>query len=91
VQLILRTMRQASVAVSVAVALLVASHSLAAQGGPPRDPREMTFSSLTFSPPKAKRTVLDNGMALYLLEDHELPLFRVRPARWVWLILRERS
>ncbi|MFQ5597912.1 MAG: M16 family metallopeptidase [Nitrospiria bacterium] len=39
-----------------------------------QDPREMSFRPIVFQPPKAERVVLSNGMILYLLEDHELPL-----------------
>ena len=42
-----------------------------------KHPREMTFPPLSFVPPKAARTVLSNGMVLYLLEDPELPLVNV--------------
>jgi len=42
-----------------------------------KHPREMIFPPLSFVPPKATRTVLSNGMILYLLEDPELPLVRV--------------
>ncbi|HJW85361.1 MAG TPA: pitrilysin family protein [Candidatus Brocadiaceae bacterium] len=35
------------------------------------------FNPLNFAPPKAERVVLDNGMILYLLEDHDLPIFNV--------------
>jgi zinc protease len=38
------------------------------------DPRGMAFKPVEFSPPEPDRVVLDNGMVLYLLEDHELPL-----------------
>lgn len=38
------------------------------------DPRAMTFKPVEFSPPDPERIVLDNGMVVYLLEDHELPL-----------------
>ena len=38
------------------------------------DPRTMTFEPVEFSPPEPERVVLDNGMVVYLLEDHELPL-----------------
>jgi len=41
------------------------------------DPRTMTFPPPTFAPPKAERQVLSNGMILYLMEDHELPIVRV--------------
>jgi zinc protease len=38
------------------------------------DPRSMTFPPVEFAPPEPSRVVLDNGMVVYLLEDHELPL-----------------
>ncbi|HET6369558.1 MAG TPA: insulinase family protein, partial [Nitrospiria bacterium] len=38
------------------------------------DPRSMHFSPPEFHPRKAERRVLPNGMILYLMEDHELPL-----------------
>ncbi len=41
------------------------------------DPRTMTFKPVEFSPPEPERVVLDNGMVVYLLEDHELPLVTV--------------
>jgi zinc protease len=41
------------------------------------DPRRMTFEPVQFSPPEPDRVVLDNGMVVYLLEDHELPLVTV--------------
>ena len=40
-------------------------------------PRTMVFSPVEFHPPKAERAVLENGMVLYLLEDHELPLVQI--------------
>ncbi len=38
------------------------------------DPRALTFAPLRFSIPKADRATLDNGVVVYLMEDHELPL-----------------
>jgi predicted Zn-dependent peptidase len=38
------------------------------------DPRQMRFEPVQFSPPEPDRLVLPNGMVVYLLEDHELPL-----------------
>ncbi|THI83598.1 MAG: insulinase family protein [Nitrospira sp. CG24A] len=38
------------------------------------DPRQMTFKSVEFTPPEPDRVVFENGMVVYLLEDHELPL-----------------
>jgi predicted Zn-dependent peptidase len=37
------------------------------------DPRSLAFPPLKFEIPKAERMVLDNGMVVYLMEDHELP------------------
>ena len=49
---------------------------LAACAGSPAlgDPRQMTFKPVEFTPPEPDRVVLENGMVVYLLEDHELPL-----------------
>src|SRR6476620_11803522 len=41
---------------------------------PPKLPE---FPPLEFHPPKPTRTVLDNGLVVFLLEDHELPLINV--------------
>jgi predicted Zn-dependent peptidase len=41
------------------------------------DPRTMIFPSVEFSPPEPERVTLDNGMVVYLLEDHELPLITI--------------
>ncbi|MDA1191908.1 MAG: pitrilysin family protein [Candidatus Poribacteria bacterium] len=35
----------------------------------------LEYPSVDFEPPKPEKVVLDNGMTLYLLEDHELPVF----------------
>jgi len=43
----------------------------------PQHPRDMVFNPLTFSPPKGERIVLNNGMILYVLEDHELPVLNL--------------
>ena len=43
-----------------------------------RLPKELTFEPLKFNPPKPEKRTLSNGMTLYLLEDHELPLFNVQ-------------
>ncbi|NWF73921.1 MAG: insulinase family protein [Nitrospirae bacterium] len=41
------------------------------------DPRQMTFPLVEFTPPEPERVVLDNGMVVYFLEDHELPLVSI--------------
>jgi len=38
------------------------------------DPRTLTFAPLKFSIPKSDQITLKNGMKVYLLEDHELPI-----------------
>ena len=52
-----------------------------------QDPRTMTFKPVEFAPPEPERVVLENGMVIYLLEDHELPLITltglVRTGGWV--------
>src|SRR3972149_5124795 len=35
------------------------------------------FKPLNFVPPKVDRIVLENGMILYVLEDHDLPIFNI--------------
>jgi predicted Zn-dependent peptidase len=41
------------------------------------DPRHMTFPPVALNPPEPERVVLENGLVVYLLEDHELPLVTV--------------
>jgi len=41
------------------------------------DPRQMRFEPVQFTPPEPERVVLENGMVVYLLEDHELPLVTI--------------
>ncbi len=41
------------------------------------DPDRMKYEPLTFVPPAADRVILKNGLALYTLEDHELPLVKI--------------
>ena len=41
------------------------------------DPARLPSPPLHFKPPQAERIALDNGMILYLLEDHELPLTNI--------------
>lgn len=37
----------------------------------------LAFKAISFTPPQAQRLVMDNGITLYILEDHELPLVNV--------------
>src|SRR6187549_2914878 len=41
------------------------------------DPRTLTFKAIEFVQPEPDRVVLENGMVIYLLEDHELPLITI--------------
>ncbi len=58
--------------------LLTSSAALAQEHATtPVDPRRMQFKTVEFHPPEPDRVVLDNGIIVYLLEDHELPLVTV--------------
>ena len=62
----------------VAALLLLLPVASALAGGPVLgDPRTMTFKPVEFTPPEPERVVLDNGLVVYMLEDHELPLITV--------------
>ncbi len=38
----------------------------------------LTYEPIQFKPPVPQKYILSNGMELYLLEDHELPVFDIR-------------
>ena len=40
-------------------------------------PSKFSYSPVSFVPPKPERIVLSNGMIVYLLEDHEVPLITI--------------
>ena len=56
----------------LAALLIFILHGTTSAGNLP-DPHTMTFPPLKFMVPQAERVVLENGMVLYLMEDHELP------------------
>lgn len=65
-----------------ALSLLFAPHSGAAGVSHPHTaaaapPDRLAFKALSFTPPQAQRIAMDNGVVLYFLEDHELPLVNV--------------
>src|SRR4029079_13167334 len=62
-----------SIVIMFAIPLLVGCAGSIAQG----DPRQITFKPVEFTPPEPDRVVLENGMVVYLLEDHELPLISI--------------
>jgi predicted Zn-dependent peptidase len=69
-------------ALLLALVLLTASPAaLVAQTGPqqqgiPAHPRELKYTTLNYTPPKRAsfRHVLSNGVVVYAVEDHDLPL-----------------
>lgn len=65
-----------SVLAMVTVIILQATVGSAAEFAS-NDPRTMRFPTVEFNPPDAERVVLENGMVVYLLEDHELPLVTI--------------
>ncbi|HHT9118236.1 MAG TPA: M16 family metallopeptidase [Candidatus Hypogeohydataceae bacterium YC38] len=64
---------------------LYAQHGLPTEEAAPTKPQskgaeivsQLKFKPLVFMPPKPERRVLSNGMVLYLLEDHDLPLINI--------------
>ena len=62
------------IALGLSAMMLVALMSGCVGSPALNDPRQMTFKSVEFTPPEPDRVVLENGMVVYLLEDHELPL-----------------
>lgn len=60
-----------TVACAIALLSVVSSRAVAAL------PKELDFPALKFAPPESQRVTLPNGMKLYLLEDHELPVFDI--------------
>jgi len=59
------------------LALFPCSIALAATPPALLHPDRITFKPLSFSPPKAERVILHNGLVLYLLANHELPLVKI--------------
>jgi zinc protease len=70
-------------ALLLALVLLAAPAALLAQTGQqpgvPAHPRELKYTTLTFNPPKRDkyRHVLSNGVVVYAVEDHDLPLVNI--------------
>lgn len=68
---------QVGVMVGMVILLLASGSATYSADLDVEDPRTMTFEPVEFSPPEPERVVLDNGLVVYLLEDHELPLVTV--------------
>lgn len=54
-----------------------ASNGTNGVAGRAADPRTMSFPPLKFEIPKSQRSVLGNGMIVYMLEDHDIPLVNI--------------
>jgi zinc protease len=57
--------------------LVLVAPVTAAELRPASHPDSLTYKPLRFNPPQARRHTLDNGIILYVLEDHELPLVNI--------------
>ena len=79
--------RSATVVCLLIISILLPALSACAAEMALGDPRQMTFKTVEFTPPDADRVVLKNGMVVYLLEDHELPLVSmtatIRTGSWL--------
>ena len=79
--------RNATVVGLLIISILLPALSACAAEMALGDPRQMTFKTVEFTPPDADRVVLKNGMVVYLLEDHELPLVSmtatIRTGSWL--------
>ncbi len=70
-------------ALLLALVLLAAPAALTAQTaqpqGVPAHPRELKYTTLNYTPPKRDkyRHVLSNGVVVYAVEDHDLPLVNI--------------
>ena len=58
----------------VLIACLIVSGTLPIYAKPHE---ELTYEPIQFNPPVPEKRMLSNGMTLYLLEDHELPVFDI--------------
>ncbi len=63
--------------ITCAAVFILFLSSCAWYGTPEVNPDDITYAPLHFEPPKAQRTVLENGIILYMLEDHEIPLVNI--------------
>lgn len=43
----------------------------------PVHPSKLSYKPIIINPPVPEKTVLENGMVIYTLEDHELPVFNI--------------
>ncbi len=57
--------------------IILISGICSAESTPPINPDDIKYPPLTFAPPEAERVELKNGIILYILEDHEIPLINI--------------
>ena len=50
---------------------------VACAGNPLIEPDRIQYPTLKMAPPKTERILFDNGIVLYFIEDHELPLVEI--------------
>jgi Predicted Zn-dependent peptidases len=70
-------MKRASLLIILICFILSVSTGYAAKSAPLINPDNLIYRPLNFAPPKAERVELENGIVLYILEDHELPLLKI--------------
>jgi len=70
-------MKRASLLIILICFILSVSTGYAAESAPLINPDNLIYRPLNFAPPKAERVELENGIVLYILEDHELPLLKI--------------
>jgi predicted Zn-dependent peptidase len=70
-------MKRVSLLIILICFILSVSTGYAAESAPLINPDNLIYRPLNFAPPKAERVELENGVILYILEDHELPLLKI--------------
>lgn len=61
----------------ISCAIFFSSIAVAATPPPLPDPDRISFKPLSFTLPKANRITMHNGIVLYILANHELPLVKI--------------
>ena len=71
------TLRTAAASCLLLLALMVPRLTAHAADPAVIDPRTMTFDAVEFASPEPERVIFENGLVVYLLEDHDLPLITI--------------
>ena len=69
--------RNALIVILCLFSLFFADRAIASEPRSWTTPDKLTYQPLPFKPQQAQRLVMENGIILYILEDHELPLVNV--------------